>query len=120
MKRILLILLSALGLGVFGAGAQDLLEVKRVELDSLIRFLRKEIRPDIYIVLDEAEQSTFTVSAPRTEFLEAAFAALREKGYIISRYEGASFILHGKSVLTELPPGSSSAATSATSPAANR
>ena len=105
MKKFLLILLSALGLGVFNAGAQDLLEVKRVELDSLIRFLRKEIRPDIYFVKDEAEQSTFTVSAPRAEFLEAAFAQLREKGYIISRYEGASFILHGKSVLTELPPG---------------
>ena len=106
MKRILCTLfLLAAGLGTGGLRAQDLLEVKRIELDSLVRFLRKEFRPDIYFVKDEAEQSTFSVSAPRDAFLEAAFDALREKGYIVSSYGSARFILHSKSVFTALPSG---------------
>ena len=105
MKRVLCILLlltAALGGSL---SAQDLLEVKRVELDSLVHFLRKEFQPDIYYVKDAAEQSSFTVSAPRAQFLEAAFDALREKGYIISSYGPARFILHSKSIFTSLPTG---------------
>ena len=99
-----LLLLGAL-LCAGSLSAQDLLEVKRVELDSLVHFLRREFQPDIYYVKDAAEQSTFSVSAPRNAFLEAAFDALREKGYIISSYGSASFILHSKSVFTSLPAG---------------
>ena len=105
MKRLLCTLLLALGLGGAGLFAQDLLEVKRVELDSLVRFLRREFQPDIYFVKDAAEQATFSVSAPRAQFLEAAFDALREKGYIVSSYGTSRFILHSKSVFTSLPTG---------------
>ena len=105
MKRILCTLLLAASLGSGSLSAQDLLEVRRVELDSLVHFLRKEFRPDIYYVKDEAEQSTFSVSAPRDRFLEAAFDALREKGYVVSEYGSAHFILHSKSVFTSLPTG---------------
>jgi hypothetical protein len=104
MRKILCILLLAAAWGA-SLSAQDLLEVKRVELDSLVHFLRGEFQPDIYYIKDDAEQSTFTVSAPRTRFLEAAFAALKEKGYIVSRYGSACFILHSKSVFTSLPTG---------------
>ena len=58
MKRILCIFLLAAGLGGGSLSAQDLLELKRVELDSLVHYLRKEFQPDIYYVKDEAEQST--------------------------------------------------------------
>ena len=104
MRRVLISLLLALSLGA-SLSAQDLLEVKRVELDSLVRFLRREFQPDIYFVKDEAEQATFSVSAPRAQFLEAAFDALREKGYIVSSYGSARFILHSKSVFASLPAG---------------
>ena len=104
-KLLCILLLLAAGLSGARLSAQDLLEVKRVELDSLVRFLRREFQPDIYYVKDEKEQSTFTVSAPRAQFLEAAFDALREKGYIVSSYGTARFILHSKSVFTALPSG---------------
>ena len=104
MKRVLISLLLAATLGG-SLSAQNLLEVKRVELDSLVHFLRREFQPDIYFVKDEAEQSTFSVSAPRDRFLEAAFDALREKGYIVSSYGSARFILHSKSVFASLPAG---------------
>ncbi len=103
MRKTLLILLLALGAA--SMHAQDLLEVKRVGLDSLISFLRKECQPDIYYIPNAEEQSTFTVSAPRSAFLEAALEQLREKGYVISAYGTSRFILHGKSVFTSLPAG---------------
>jgi len=103
MKKALLILLMAVGLGGVGLHAQEALEVRRVELDSLVRFLRKEFQPDIYVVLDEKEQSTFTVSAPRDRFLAAALESLREKGYVISSYGSSLFILHSKTIFTSLP-----------------
>ena len=103
MRRFFPALLLALLLGSGSLSAQDLMELKRVELDSLVRFLRREFQPEIYYVKDEAEQSTFSVSAPRAQFLEAAFDALREKGYVVSSYGSARFILHTKSVFTSLP-----------------
>ena len=105
MKRTILTLLLALGAGISSLQAQETLEVKRVGLDSLVRLLRKEFQPDIYYILDEEEQSTFSVSAPRASFMEAAMDALREKGYIISTYGGSRFILHSKTVFTSLPAG---------------
>ena len=104
MKKILLsILLAAAGAGTLSA--QTPVEVKRVGLDSLVNFLRTEFHQEIYYVKDAAEQSTFSVSAPRTQFPDAAFDALREKGYTISSYGTVRFILHGKTVYTSLPAG---------------
>ena len=105
MRRAFLILLSALLAGTAGLSAQERLEVRRVPLDSLVSFLNREFPEDFYVVKDEAEQATFSVSAPRGEFLDAAYAQLREKGYIISTYGDARFILRGKSVFTDLPLG---------------
>ena len=104
MKKIVFSLLLGAMLGG-SLQAQEVLELKRVELDSLVHFLRQEFQPDIYYVKDDAEQSTFSVSAPRQQFMEAAFSALREKGYVISSYGSARFILHSKSVFSSLPAG---------------
>ena len=105
MKKALTTLLLAACLCGGSLHAQDRIEVKRVELDSLVHVLRREFRSEIYYIKDAAEQSTFSVSAPRAGFQEAAFAALREKGYIISQYGTARFILHSKSDFTSLPAG---------------
>jgi len=105
MKRFLCTVFAALVLGTGSLFAQEVLEVRRVELDSLVRLLRSQFQEDIYYIKDAAEQSTFTVSAPRDAFLEAAFDALREKGYVVSSYGSARFILHSKSVFTSLPSG---------------
>ena len=85
--------------------AQAPLEVKRVSLDSLVGFLNREFPLDFYTVKNTEEQATFSVRAPREEFLKEAFDALRAKGYRISSYGNARFILHGKTVFTDLPSG---------------
>lgn len=105
MKRFLFTFLAAFVLGSAVLSAQETLEVRRVELDSLVHMLRSQFNQDIYYVKDAAEQSTFSVSAPRSQFLEAAFEALREKGYVVSSYGTAYFILRNKSVFTSLPSG---------------
>ncbi|MCR4823820.1 MAG: TonB-dependent receptor [Bacteroidales bacterium] len=104
MKRLFTIIILACLAGA-GLRAQDRLEVRRVPLDSLVRFLDGHFPASFYCVVDAAEQSDFSVSAPAGEFVEAAFASMREKGYTISRYADNYFILHGKSVFTDLPAG---------------
>ena len=105
MRRILLCGLLALCLGTLTLSAQDLLEVRRVELDSLVRFLNRELHAGIYYVKDEQEQSTFTIRSPRDGFLEAALTELRARGYELSTYGGYRFLLHGKNIRSGLPTG---------------
>lgn len=105
MKKNIFTILTVLALGSGMLSAQEALEVRRVGLDSLVHFLRKEFNPEIYFIMDEKEQSSFTVSAPRDSFLEQAFDQIREKGYIISYYGNACFILNSKTVFTSLPAG---------------
>ena len=104
-KFLTFLLLLVLGTGAGSLRAQDILEVKRVGLDSLVNFLRKECNPDIYYIPNTEEQATFSVSAPRETFLEAALDQLREVGYVISTYGKYRFILNNKSVFTSLPAG---------------
>ena len=69
MKRIILVLLAAISMGAAPLAAQNDLEIRRVGLDSLVRFMRREFRKDIYYIMDEKEQSTFSVTAPRERFM---------------------------------------------------
>lgn len=104
MKKIAAIILAA-ALGICQANAQDLLEVRRVGLDSLISFIRKEVNPRTYYTKQDEDQSTFTVSAPADKFLEKATEALREKGYLVSEYRGCLLIAHSRTFRQSLPTG---------------
>ena len=81
------------------------LEVRRVEADSLLSFLRKEINPRIYYLSSEMDHSSFTVSAPREQFLERAMDELRARDYIVSEYDGAWFVTRSKGLVQDLPTG---------------
>ena len=106
MRRYFLLLVALLGLFPGRIAAQEgRLELRSVPLDSLVRFMREELQTHIYFVKDPAEQSSYTLSAPREAFLDAATEALREKGYTVSRYRDRIFILHGKSLISGLPAG---------------
>ena len=96
MRKLQLILLLLLCCSTGRLTAQESrLELKSVPLETLVHFLRQEFQADIYSVKDPAEQSSFTVSAPRGQFFDAALDALRDKGYVISRYGDQYFLLHG-------------------------
>ena len=105
-KNLLCLFITVLSLmGGANLRAQERLELRRADLDSLVHFLRHQFNPAIYYVKDDAEQSTFTLSAPREQFLEQALDALRAKGYVVSSWQDRLFILHSKTVLTALPSG---------------
>ena len=57
MKKHFFTILTVLALGSGMSSAQEALEVRRVGLDSLVHFLRKEFNPEIYFIMDEKEQS---------------------------------------------------------------
>ena len=105
MKKLICTLLAAAALGGVTLFAQGTVDIRRVELDSLVTVIRALYPGNVYYIKDAAEQSSFTVSAPRETFVEAAFNALKEKGYVISSYGTDRFILHSKSVFTSLPAG---------------
>lgn len=105
MKRLLVLLALALLSGPVMMKAQDVLEVRRAGLDELVGFLRKEVNPRVYYVKDSRENATFSIKAPRAEFLSEAGKALREKGYVISSYDGAIYILHSRTLTDKLPTG---------------
>jgi hypothetical protein len=105
MKKFFCTILTAVVLGGATLSAQGIVDIRRVELDSLVQVIRAHYPGNVYYIKDAAEQSSFTVSAPREGFVDAAFNALREKGYVISSYGTDRFILHSKSVFTSLPTG---------------
>ncbi len=105
MKKLICTLLAAAALGGVTLFAQGTVDIRRVELDSLVTVIRALYPGNVYYIKDADEQSSFTVSAPRETFVEAAFNALKEKGYVISSYGTDRFILHSKSVFTSLPAG---------------
>ena len=106
MRKLLILTVLMLFQGALALNAQEeVLEVKRVDLDGLVNFMSRELDTRIYYVKDAREQSTFSVRAPRGLFLQEAEKVLSEKGYNVSSYDGALFILHSRSFSQNLPTG---------------
>ena len=102
-RRILLSLLLA-AVALTGLQAQDRMEISRVSSDALVAFLEKEFHADIHFRKDPSDVASYTVTAPRETFLEQALAALRDKGYAVSRYDGKIFITGQPGIAVQLPP----------------
>ena len=99
---IALLLLSMTGLNA--ARPQDPpLDVKRINSDSLVSFLRKEYNETIYFRKDEKDVSTFTISENKGAFMEKALNELREMGYTVYLYNGEYFIYRGRLIYSTLP-----------------
>ena len=110
MKKYFLTALLALFLPLALTAQEDVVELRMVSTDSLVSYLRGLDRGAFYFRKDADDRTLFTVKARSSEFFEAALAEIRSKGYNISRYDGAWFILRGKGLVCELPAGYFSAA----------
>lgn len=85
--------------------ANDSLAVKRVPSDVVVDCLRKELGHTIYFLKDAEDVASYTIETLRKDFSDAAFKALKEKGYSVVNYDGAYFITSGKSLkVASLPP----------------
>ena len=104
MRR--LAILAALLLGLSSAAsAQSMVELKMVPTDSLVCFLRHNFDQKIYYSSDSEDKTVLTVKATADTFFEAALNELQSKGYSVSQYDGAWFILHGKGLALTMPSG---------------
>lgn len=103
MKRLFSLILGII-LAV-PAFAQNTVEVKRVETDSLITFLRKDFGQKIYYLHNEKDENSYTVTAPRESFVQAALQQIKEKGYTVSWYDGAWYVTTGLAINSTLPDG---------------
>lgn len=94
-----LLILSALSLS-----AQNM-QLRRVEVDSLVNYIRRVIDPNVFLVASEADHASFTVEGSKADFLKNAITELKAKGYIVSQYDGRTFITRSKGLAQELPAG---------------
>jgi hypothetical protein len=79
--------------------------VYKVGVDELIHFIRTEINPEVYCVLDTTDNKNYTIRVPRAEFLQRAFEELKSNGYTVTQYDGRYFIVRGTDIATKLPLG---------------
>ncbi|MBR1538776.1 MAG: TonB-dependent receptor, partial [Bacteroidales bacterium] len=108
MRRLQLFFLVAALFFTAPLRAQDpggMLDATKLDAAQLIRFLQREVDPDIFFLKDTSDVKSYTVRAPRGEFLEKAFAQLRENGYTVTRYDGRWFVLRGNDLALDLPSG---------------
>ena len=90
------------------AGAQTPDEpfgVYKADIDQLVRFIRAEISPDVYVVRDTSDHKSYTIRVPREDFLQRAFSELRANGYTVTEYAGKYFLVRGVDLATSLPAG---------------
>ena len=108
MKALRLLLAAVLLTGAVVLRAQDRqnqVGVSRADATGLLLYLQQEIDPDIFFVADSSDNKIYTVRGTRAEFPEKAFAALRENGWSVTRYDGRWIVLRGKPLALELPSG---------------
>ena len=87
-KHILGLLLLACSTLASAQTTEPVFGVYKVEIDELIRFIRTEVSPDVYIARDTSDHRNYTIRVPREAFLQQAFAQLRENGYTVTEREG--------------------------------
>ena len=109
MKRLTLLIAGLLTFaGCFRAGAQTSAEpfgVYKADMETLVRFIRTEITPTVYWARDTSDHKSYTVRAPREQFLEKAFDELRANGYSVTEHDGKYFVVRGAGLATALPAG---------------
>ena len=103
MKRIsLLILLWALL--PLAVRAQDVVSVRMVSADSLVQVMRMVSGNSLFIASAGEDPATYSVEAPRAQFLDQALQKLRTAGYTVTEWGGSLYIVHGHSLHTAMSP----------------
>ena len=103
MKKSALTLL-VLFLAATSMFAQNAFIHRNIGLDSLMGIMQRTCKEKIYYTTDIASKSlTFTINTSSPTLLEDIKGELQEKGYIISKTEGYTFVLKGVAIREALP-----------------
>jgi len=83
----------------------DTVSVKNVSAQRLVEVMREVSGNRIHIAKALEDEGFYSISKPKTQFMDEAFSALRESGYTISEVEGIILISRGKGIKSTLPGG---------------
>ena len=84
--------------------AQSAFIHRNIGLDSLMGIMQRTCKEKIYYTSDIASKNlTFTINTSSPTLLEDIKGELGEKGYIISKTEGYTFVLKGVAIKEALP-----------------
>ncbi len=85
--------------------AQTRMEVRSVDSDSLISYLRTNLGMKVYFARDSKDRAEYSVSAPSDKFVDAAVKELSGKGYVCTFYDGGLYVTSGPGIASSLPTG---------------
>ena len=103
MKKLIALILVLLPLSL--SAQEAVVEMKMVSTDSLVNYLRTLDKGKLYFRKDADDKTLLTVKSPASRFFEAAMNEIRSKGYSVSVYDGAWFVLRGSGLVCDLPAG---------------
>ncbi|MCK9626393.1 MAG: carboxypeptidase-like regulatory domain-containing protein, partial [Bacteroidales bacterium] len=99
---LMMILILSLFPGKIFAQQEDVF-LKKVGIDSLMTFLKKDFSSKIYYIKDTSDIVKYSVKASKDEFLKEAFRELKFNGYTVTEYDGAFYVLKDFGFSTKLP-----------------
>ena len=102
MKRISLLLLLGLVLPLAAAAQDDIVRVRMVSADSLVQVMRQVSGANVFIARAQEDPATYSLEAPKDQFLNQALQKLVAAGYTASEWEGSLYLVHGQSLRTSL------------------
>ena len=106
MKRInLFLILAGLFLSQVIFAQNDTVRVRMVSADSLVQVMRLVSGSSLFIARAGNDPASYSVSAPREQFMDAALKKLREAGYAATEWDGSLYIVHNQAIRTALPAG---------------
>lgn len=83
----------------------DTVRVRMVSADSLVSVMRQVSGSSMYIARAKQDPGFYSLSAPRSRFVQAALGKLRDAGYTVTEWEGSLYIVHEKVIIPSLPSG---------------
>lgn len=104
MKRISILFLLWVLLPLVGHAQNDTVSVRMVSADSLVQVMRLVSGNSLFIANAREDPATYSLEAPRSQFLDQALHKLIAAGYTVTEWDGSLYIIHGHSLHTAMSP----------------
>ena len=104
MRRISILFLLGVLLPLAARAQSDTVSVRMVSADSLVQVMRLVSGNSLFIARAQDDPATYSLEAPRAQFLDQALLKLRTAGYTVTEWNGSLYIVHGHSLHTAMSP----------------
>ena len=104
MRRISILLFLWMLLPLAAGAQSDTVSVRMVSADSLVQVMRLVSGSSLFIAKAQEDPATYSLAAPRAQFMDLALHKLRTAGYTVTEWGGSLYIIHGHSLKTAMSP----------------